>query len=81
MKETVKYAKFSFSSVISRTDIKDISDTINTTNFQLENYWKQQNLGFIDNGNIKKSDVNSTGLHLHGCGSSKLAKNLLDFIY
>ena len=81
MKETVKYAKFSFSSVISSTDIKDISNTINTTNFQLENYWKQQNLGFIDNGNIKKSDVNFTGLHLHERGSSKLAKNLLDFIY
>ena len=81
VKETCKDTKLSFSSVICRTDIKDITDTINTTNSHLENYCKQQNVGFINNGNIKKSDLNSKGLHLHERGSSKLAKNLLDFIY
>ena len=81
VKETCKDTKLSFSSVTCRTDIKDITDTINTTNSHLENYCKQQNVGFINNGNIKKSDLNSKGLHLHERGSSKLAKNLLDFIY
>ena len=80
VKENCKDTKLSFFSVICRTNIKDITDTINTTNSHLENYCKQQNLGFIDNGNIKKSDFNPKGLHLHERGSSKLAKNLLDII-
>ena len=81
VKENCKDTKLSFSSVICRRDVKDIADTINTTNSHLQNYCKQQNVGFIDNGNIKKSDLNPKGLHLHERGSSKLAKNLLDFIY
>ena len=81
VKETCKDTELSFSSVICRTDVKDITDTINTTNSHLENYCKQQNVGFINNGNIKKSGLNSKGLHLHERGSSKLAKNLLHFIY
>ena len=80
-KEACKDTKLSFRSLICRTGIKDISDTINTTNFPLERYCKQQNLGFIGNGNINKSDLNSKGLHLHERDSIKLAKNLLDLIY
>ena len=72
VKETCKDNKLSFSSVICR---------INTTNSHRDNYCKQQNVGFIDNRNIKKSDFNSEGLHLYEYGSSKLAKSLLDFIY
>ena len=81
VKETCKDTKLSFSSVICRTNIKDFTDTINTTNSHLENYCKQENVRFIMNGNIKKLDLNSKGLHLHERGSSKLVKNLLDFIY
>ena len=51
------------------------------TNTHLENYCKQQNLDFIDNSNIKKSDLNSRGLHLQERGSNKLAKNFLDYFY
>ena len=80
-KEACKDTKLSFRSLICRTGIKDISGTISTTNSHLERYCKQQNLGFIGNGNIKKSDLNSKGLHLHERGSIKLAKNLLDLIY
>ena len=54
VKETCKDTKPSFSSEICRTDVKDITDTINR---------------------------NSKGLHLNERGTSKLAKNLLDFIY
>ena len=59
VKETCKDTKLSFSSVICHTDIKDVTDAINTTNYHLENYCEQQNVGFIDNGNMKKSDLNS----------------------
>ena len=78
---TWKDTKLSFSSVICCTDVKDFNDTINITNSYLENYFKQQNLRFIDNGNITKADLNSKGLHRYKRGSSKLAKNLLDFMY
>ena len=81
VKETCKDTKRSFSSVICHTDTKDITDTINTANSHLENYCKQQNVGFINNGNIKKLDLNSKALHLYERGSSELAKNLLNFIY
>ena len=59
VKETCKDTKLSFSSVICRTDLKDISDSINATNSHIESYCEQQNLGFIGNGNIKKLDLNS----------------------
>ena len=39
VKESYKDTKLTFSSVICCTDIKNISDTINTTNSHLENYW------------------------------------------
>ena len=81
VKENCKDTKLSFFSVICRTDIKDATDTINTTNSHLENYCKQQIVRFIDNGNIKKSNLNPNRLYLHERGSSKVAKHLLDFIY
>ena len=71
VKENCKDTKLSFSSMICRTDIKHIIDTINTTNSHLENYCKLQNVGFIDNGDIKRSDLNPKGIHLHERGSSK----------
>ena len=63
LKETCKDTKLSFSPVICRTDIKDISDTANTANSHLENYCKQQNVGFIDNENIKKYGLDPKRLH------------------
>ena len=41
----------------------------------------QQNLDFIDNSNIKKSDLSSAGSHLQERGGSKLAKKFLDYFY
>ena len=41
VKETRKDIKLSSSSVICRTDIKDITETISTTNSHLENYCNQ----------------------------------------
>ena len=78
VRETCKNTKLCFSSLICRNDLKDIDEKVKKTNTHLENYCKQQNLGFIDNSNLKRSDLNSRGLHLQERGSSKLAKNLLD---
>ena len=74
----VKETKLCFSSLICQTDLKNIDGKVIKTNKHLENYCKQQNLDFIDNSNIKKSSLNSIGLHLQERGNSKLAKNFLD---
>ena len=81
VRETCKNTKLCFSSLICRNDLKDIDEKVKKTNTHLENYCKQQNLDFIDNSNIKKSDLNSRGLHLQECGSSKLAKHFVDYFY
>ena len=78
VRETCKVTKLCFSSLICRTDVPDIDEKVIKTNTNLENYCNQQNIGFISNNNIKKSDLNARGLHLHERGSSKLAKNFLD---
>ena len=81
VRETCKNTKLCFSSLICRNDLKDIDEKVKKTNAHLENYCKEQNLGFIDNSNIKKSDLNSRGLHLQERSSSKLVKNLLVYFY
>ena len=81
VRETCKNTKLCFSSLICRNDLKDIDEKVKKTNTHLENYCKQQNLDFIDNSNIKKSDLNSRGLHLQERGSSELAKYFLDYFY
>ena len=79
-RETCKNTKLCFSPLICRTDQKDNDENVKKIT-HLENYCKQQNLDLIDNSNIKKSDLNSRGLHLQKRGSSKLAKNSLDCFY
>ena len=81
VRETCKNTKLCFSSLICRTDAEDLNEKVMQTNTNLENYCKQQNLDFINNDNIKKSDLNSRGLHLHDRGSNRLAKNFLDYLY
>ena len=81
VRETCKDTKLCFSSLICCTDVPDIDEKVIKTNTNLENYCNQQNIGFISNNNIKKSDLNARGLHLYERGSSKLAKNILDYLY
>ena len=47
----------------------------------LENYCKQQNLGSMSNNSISKSGLAAKGLHLKERGSSKLAKNFIEYVY
>ena len=46
-------------------NVPDIDEKVIKTNTNLENYCNQQNIGFISNNSIKKSDLNARGLHLH----------------
>ena len=81
VKETCKNTKLCFFSLICQTDLKDIDKKIRKTNTHLENYCNQQDVNFIDNSNIKKSDLNSRGLHLQERGCSKLAINFSYYFY
>ena len=81
VREICKNTKLCFSSLTCQTNMKDINEKVIKSNTHLENYFKQQNLDFIYKSNIKKSDLNSKGLHLQERGSSKLAKNFLDYFY
>ena len=80
VRETCKNTKNLFL-LIDLKDIERYWRKGKKTNTHLENYCKQQNLDLIDNSNIKKSDLNSRGLHLQERGSSELAKDFLDYFY
>ena len=69
VRETCKNTNLCFSSLICRTDLKDVDEKVIKTNICPGNHYKQQNLNFIDNSNIKKSDLNSRELHLHSVHS------------
>ena len=65
VRETSKDSKLFFSSIICRTDVKDIDRKINETNNHFgRNYCKRQNLRIINNKNINKSDLAARDLHL-----------------
>ena len=81
VRETYKNTKLYFSLIICRTDIKDIDGNIKEVNSHIENYCKQQNLGFINNDNISKYDLAAKELHLKDRESSRLEKNLLEYNY
>ena len=40
----------------------------------------QQNVGFINNNNVNKSDLAGKGLHLKDRGSSKLTKSFIEHV-
>ena len=78
VRDQPKQTTLCFSSIVCRTDVKDANDEINKINEHLQNYCKQQNIGFIDNKNVHTSDLSSKELHLKERGSSKLSKNILN---
>ena len=46
----------------------------------LKSLCNDYSLGFIDNGNIRRNHLNSSGLHLNMQGTAALANNFLDYI-
>ena len=81
VKEGAPESKLSFSSIMIRTDRKNITEnTINDVNGRLKTYCMHNNLGFIDNSNIDASCLGKKKLHMSKKGSSLLAKNILNHL-
>lgn len=79
--ETYENTKLYFSLIICRTDINDIDGNIKEVNSHIENYCKQQNLGFINKDNISKYDLAAKELRLKDRESSRLETNFLEYNY
>ena len=81
VKEGAPDTKLSFSSIMIRTDRKNITENIiNDVNGRIKTYCMHNNLGFIDNSNIDASCLGKKKLHMSKKGSSLLAKNILNHL-
>ena len=74
--EKVPTIKVTFSCPIIRTD----NVLANFKQIQLKNRLKRSGLDIVLNDNIEKDDLGKKGLHLKPGGSSKLAKNFIDYL-
>ena len=73
--EKVPDIKVTFSCPITRTD----SGIANAKQMHLNNRLKRSGLAIVLNDNIDEEDLGRKGLHLKPSGSSKLAKNIIDY--
>ena len=67
------------SGIIPRGD--NLNGKAEAVNDVLKKKCMESNIGFIDNSNIKISNLNSSKLHLNKSGTTIFAKNLLDMFY
>lgn len=66
------------SGIITRADaLKGKAESVNAI---LRRSCESRNIAFIDNDNITQEDLNGSKIHLNNVGSTKLAKNLTNFI-
>ena len=72
----VKNIKVTFSCPIIRTD----NAIANAKQIQLKNRLKRSGLDVIENDDITEDDLGKKGLHLKPSGSTKLAKNILQYL-
>ena len=80
IKHTLPATKIAFSSIFLRKDRRNINKSRTHFNAKLRNFRMQNDIGFIDNGNIKESHLGMKELHLNRTGNSFLAKNLLNYV-
>ena len=73
-KYTLRATKIAFSSIVLRKDSRNINES--RTHFSA----KQNNIGFIDNGNINESHLGMKKLHLSRNGNSFSEKSLLNYV-
>ena len=71
--ENTENIQIGFPSIIQRTD-KDFTYEIKETNIKLKTYCLGKWVIFVDNGNINKSFLNNSKLHLNKKGTQRLAK-------
>ena len=72
--------KVAFSSIVTRTDKKDISKTVQDTDSQLKNYCSQKNIDFIQDSNIVEVHLCIKKLHLNKKSNSLLANNFFEYL-
>ena len=68
------------SSIIKRSDNKDLNQKIHKVNELLKSYCEVNNFGFINNDNIPEQFLNSGGLHLNHRGIQALVSNFRSYI-
>ena len=80
IKDTLSATKVAFSSNVLRKDGRNINESRVYFYAKLRNFCKQNNIGFIDNGNIKESHLGMKKLHLNRKENSFLIENLLNYV-
>ena len=63
------------SGILTRTDVKALSDRVSETNRLIKSLCNQNNWDFLTNSNIEAAHLNSRGLHLNPSGSQLLQSN------
>ena len=63
-----------------RKERRNINELRTHFHAKFRNFCKQNDIGFIDKGNIKESHLGMKKLHLNKKGNSFLAKNLPNYV-
>ena len=72
--------KLVISSVVLRSDKKELSQKVNTLNSRLTKFAKNNKLDLVDHSNINESCLNRSKLHLNKKGDSYLANNIMKYL-
>ena len=80
VKKVSQNTKNFFSSIIIRKDRKNVDKKVSQVNSYLQNYCKQKNIDFIDNGNLKEEHLGQKKMHLNKNGNSILANNFSKYL-
>ena len=74
-------ALISISSLITRSDDEALAAKVPDVNKVLKEHCLQKNWGFVDHSNISASShLNRSGLHLNKGGTSRLARNFINYL-
>ena len=74
-------AMISISSLITRSDDEALAAKVPDVNKVLKEHCLQKNSGFVDHSNISESShLNRSGLHLNKGGTSRLARNFINYL-
>lgn len=74
-------AKIALSSLVCRSDDETLACKIAEVNSVLKDCCTRKSWGFVDNSNISSSNhLNRSGLHLNKSGTSRLARNFINYL-
>ena len=78
--ENLLETEIAMSSIITRTDRKDLEKKVTILNKQIAEFCTENSLKLIDHANITHKHLSKKKLHLDAKGSSILANNFLKFL-